>query len=75
LWWNWNIPKFPFSLASALTNLIKSQSPTIKVLTTSNHHTNLRFLTRQSTQHFTQLIILILQATNTFCKIQILYSM
>jgi hypothetical protein len=35
----------------------------------------LRFLTRQPTQHFTQLIVLILQMANTLCKFQILHNM
>jgi hypothetical protein len=54
------LPPVPIFGVNTLTNLIESQSPTIKALTSRNHHTKLRFLTRQPTQHFTQLIVLIL---------------
>jgi hypothetical protein len=67
-WWSLDITNFLSSLTNTLSNLIRTKRLPIIPLVCLYHHPKLWFMTRKTTHHFSQLIILILQAIHTLLE-------
>ena len=74
-WWDRNLSNSLNSLTTVLSKLVSPKCLTIIAFESRYHDTKLRLLTRQPAHTFSQLIILILQAINIMCKLQILNRM
>jgi hypothetical protein len=65
---------FPTVLSHFLTQLLKTQTTTIRSLKLLNHDFQLRFLPRQPTQHHPQIVILLIDDIQTGSKFKIAQS-
>jgi hypothetical protein len=70
-----DITNFFSSLTTRLSNLLRPKCLPILVLIGLHHHPQLGFMPQEPNHHFSQLIVLNLQAIHIMCKFQILQSM